>query len=228
MSGPQAELRWNTVLFDLDGTLIDTSAGIRNALAAALDEMSAEARGSRDADLSLPLDAMIRSVRPTASRAEQLLLIEAFRRHYDSGAWVMAELYVGAVECLRLLKASGVRSYVVTNKRQGAALRLLNHFQLSPHVRGIVGQADFGNPVPKAELAGQLLQSERIDPSTAVVVGDSDHDEAMAVACALPFIALIGGAGPLSHTLIARERVEVETLGDVARLVLGEDHGRKP
>lgn len=228
MSGLHAGFRWHTVLFDLDGTLIDTSAGIREALADALDEMSAGPEGSEDADLSLPLGAMIRSVRPAASPAEESLLIDAFRRHYDSGAWMMAELCAGALECIRLLDTSGVRCYVVTNKRQGAAVRILNHFDLSPHLKGVVGQADFGDPVPKAKLAGQLLQSEGIDPATAVVVGDSDHDEVMAVAWGLPFIALIGGAGPLSPTPIAPERVEVDSLADVASLVLGEDHGRKP
>ena len=225
--GVRAQKRWNAVLFDLDGTLIDTRPGMRAALAAALLEVTGDAAGAEQADLSQPLDAMVQSARPSATPADTRSLSAAFRRHYDSGDWKRAELYPGAEDCLSRLDAAGVRSYVVTNKRRVAAVRLLEHFDLATHLKGIVGQPDQGMPRPKAELARQCLMREGLDPATTVVVGDSDHDEAMAASWAMPFVALASGAGPLSHASVARERVELDMLSDVATFVLEGTRGRK-
>lgn len=223
----QTEPRWNAVLFDLDGTLIDTRPGMRAALGAAVAEITGDPGGTALADLSLPLEAMIRSAQPAASPDELRLMSRAFRQHYDSGHWRTAELYPGAEACLRDLDASGVRVFVVTNKRRVAAARLLEHFNLAPYVDGIVGQSGAGAPLPKAELAGQCLVNEGLDPTTTVVVGDSDQDEAMAASWAMLFIALTSGAGPLSYAAVAQERVELDTLTDVATLVLHGTLGRK-
>ncbi len=95
-------------------------------------------------------------------------------------------------------------------------------------LRGVVGQADAGAPVPKAELAGRCLVDEGLDPARAVVVGDSDHDEAMAASWSMPFIALASGAGPLSHASAAGNRVELDTLSEIAAFVLQGPVGREP
>ena len=218
--GVRAQMRWNAVLFDLDGTLIDTRPGMRAALAAALLEVTGDAAGAGQADLSQPLEAMILSARPSATPAVRRSLAAAFRRRYDSVHWKTAELYSGAEDCLRSLDAAGVRTYVVTNKRRVAAVRLLEHFDLATHLKGIFGQPENGAPHPKAELARQCLMREGLDPATTVVVGDSDHDEAMASSWAMPFVALASGAGPLSHTSVAQQRVELDTLSDVTTFVL--------
>ena len=222
----QGGLRWNAVFFDLDGTLIDTRPGMLAALTAALAEVTGDPIDAELADLSLPLEAMIRSARPAAPPRLVKSLSLAFRRQYDSGYWKTASLYPGAEACLRDLDDHGLRTFVVTNKRRTAAARLLEHFNLSPYLDGVVGQEEGGPPLPKAALARRCLVSEALDPASTVVVGDSDQDEAMAASWAMPFIALVSGAGPLSHASVASERVELETLTDVATCLLHGTFGR--
>ena len=217
--------RWRAALFDLDGTLIDTRPGMRAALAAAFVEVTGTDPGCDRADLSLPLDEMILSARPDAPAPLRPLLSAAFRRHYDSGCWKVAHLYQGAEECLRDLRAGGVRTFVVTNKRTSAAGRLLEHFCIARYLNGVVGQLETGRPRPKSELARRCMEIAGLDPATTVVVGDSNHDATMAASWNMEFIAITSGAGPLGPAQADARRVEVRHLSDAAALMLLRPQG---
>ncbi len=218
--GSHARPLWRSALFDLDGTLLDTRPGMRAALRAAFADLTGSDRGVDQANLSLPLEDMIRSADPEATPALLQELSAAFRGHYDAASWKMARLYPGAEACLRDLVAAGVRAFVVTNKRSSAAERLLDHFQLAPYLEGVVGQPETGGPLPKAELAGRCIASAGLDPATTVVVGDSDNDAAMAASWNMAFIAIASGAGPLNPAMADTVRFEVDSLADAAAFLL--------
>jgi phosphoglycolate phosphatase len=223
-----ASSRVGAALIDLDGTLVDTRPGVRAGIEAAFGEVMGARPDVEHADLSLALDEMIGTVDPAASVPQRELLSAVFRRQYDSGHWKAALLYPGAAQCLKALRAGGVRTFVVTNKRTTAAERLLVHFDLAKHLEAVVGQEDGGAPVAKSELIKRCLADAELDPATTMVVGDSDQDAAAAASCNLPFVAVTSGAGPLGHASAGDGRVDVRSLADVAAIVLrrlgGEDH----
>ena len=168
--GGRPEPLWTAALFDLDGTLIDTRPGMLTALEAALSEVTGDNAGAGLANLSLPLEAMVGSAAPAATAEECQLLISAFRRHYDAGHWKAAHVYPGAKTCLSELRAAGLRTFVVTNKRTTAAERLLVRFRLAGYFERVLGQPEFGTPTPKSDLAGQCLADAGLDPDMTVVV----------------------------------------------------------
>jgi phosphoglycolate phosphatase len=215
------------VLFDLDGTLIDTRPGVAAAIAAAFAEVTGRDPAVARADLSLPLDDMIRGLAPEASPSQRKLLSDVFRRHYDATDWEMADLYPGAEASLRALRAAGVRAFVVTNKRTSAAARLLERFGLARYLEAIVGQPDTGDPLRKSQLIERCLASAGLDPSSAVVVGDSDQDAAAAQSSGIAFVAVTSGAGPLGHAMSGENRVEVLSLADASALVLRQVRGEE-
>ena len=217
--------RWRAALFDLDGTLVDTRPGMRAALEAALVEVTGEATSVGRADFSLPLEDMIRSVDPATPAPARRELAAAFRRHYDAGCWAAATLCAGAGGCVRDLDTAGVRLFVVTNKRTSAALRLLERFDLARAMERVVGQPETGTPRPKSELAGRCLAESGLDPAETLVVGDSDHDAAMAATWGMMFVAVTSGAGPLSPASAEAERVDVDSLADAAAFLLLHSQG---
>src|SRR4051794_10201496 len=119
------------VLFDLDGTLIDSLPGIeasaRAAVAAVLPERSLL---SLRPYIGPPLPIMLRRV--LGDLAEDVLarLVTAFRNHYDAAGWRTSVLFDGAREVLEQVVEGGAACYVVTNKRRGPALTILEHFGL--------------------------------------------------------------------------------------------------
>jgi phosphoglycolate phosphatase len=224
--GARPGRRWDAALFDLDGTLLDTRPGMLAALEDALMEVTGEADGVPLANLSLPLEAMVGSAAPAATTEQRLLVAAAFRRHYDAGHWAKASVYPGAEACLRDLRAAGLRAFVVTNKRTTAAERLLERFGLDGYFERVIGQTESGLPAAKAELAGRCLTDAGLDPQTTVVVGDSDHDAAMATSWGMTFLALTSGAGPLSPASSEHDRIDVDNLTGASALVLDDTLGR--
>ncbi len=218
--GSQRSARWSAALFDLDGTLVDTRPGVSAAITAAFTEVTGADVPAGQADLSLPLDEMIVSASPAASCELREQLSTAFRRAYDSNFWSSVRLYPGAEACLRDLQQAGVRVFVVTNKRDIAARRLLEHVRLARYLEGIVGQPDTGSPLPKAELAERCIADAGLDPCRTVVVGDSTIDAAMATSWSMPFIAVTSGAGPLVPRRTDELRLEAATLADAAATIL--------
>jgi phosphoglycolate phosphatase-like HAD superfamily hydrolase len=216
------------VIFDLDGTLINTQSGIAAALAASLAETLGHPADLDRADFSLPLNEMIRGAVPSVPGRRRRQVAEAFRRHYDSAYWNVAEAYPGAETCLRHLSAAGVRTFVVTNKRTQVAKRLLEHFGLAAFLEDIVGQADRGPLVSKAELAKRCLTGAGLDPTRTVVVGDSEQDAAMADAWHLACILITFHLADLNQPSTDEARLKIESLTEVMEIVLpgvgGEDH----
>jgi phosphoglycolate phosphatase len=216
----QRSQRLAAALVDLDGTLLDTRPGVLAALGAAFSDVTGSEDAAARCDLSLSVDAMIQSSDPSLPPSSQRALSDAFRRHYDGHHWMTANLYAGAEECLRDLRAGGLRSFVVTNKRTAVATKVLRYFGLAQYLDGIVGQDETGLPVPKAELTRRALALGALHPATTVVIGDSDQDAAAAAFWGLRFIAIRSGAGPLGHAQDGEDRVEVGNLADVAAFVL--------
>ncbi|SDE95735.1 phosphoglycolate phosphatase [Rhodospira trueperi] len=196
------------VVFDLDGTLIDSVPDLALALNAMLDEEGLPhvrpeqvpafvGQGAR----VLVTKAMAAVGRPipegAAGAATLERLHDRFVALYEAEPVRGTRPYDGAVAVLDALRAQGVTLGVCTNKPQGPTLGVLEALGLSGHFSAVVG----GGVIPerKPDPAPLLLTLERmgVAPDRAVMVGDTPYDVGAARAAGVPVILVDYGYSPV-------------------------------
>jgi len=187
------------VVFDLDGTLVDTAPD----LAGALNRLLAEERRE-----PLPLDAVKLLIGDGAGRLVQRAffgdrpalpdkMAELTRRyllHYARHEADLSQPYPGVAECLAGLIDAGHVLGVCTNKPQAPALKLLEHFGLGDFFTAVVGGDQMhGVRKPDPRHLEAVLDALGVGSSDAVFVGDNENDARVAHAVGLPLVIVSFG-----------------------------------
>ena len=218
------------VLFDLDGTLLDTAADIAEALNRALAERGwppiapSEVRRmiGRGSPLLIERAAAFQS--RALDEAAKAALLERFFHHYgyleESGEF-KAEPYAGAAECLRALHEAGLRIAVVTNKYERFATGLLKALSLRDWVDCVVGGDSC--PLRKPDPAPVLFACKQLGvaPAHALMVGDSINDVQAAHAAGIPVICVPYGYNEGQDPRQLPCDAFVESLADLPGLLAG-------
>jgi len=193
------------VIFDLDGTLVDSRPGIVAGLRHALRHLGHELPADAVLDWAIgpPLaEVMARLLVPFGdARAGEAVL--HYRRWYAAVGLFDARPYPGIVELLEGLTRVGKSLFVGTSKRTAFARTVLEHFGLARHFRAIQGSEEHGGLDRKANLLGHLLRGEGLDPAATFVVGDREHDVVAAHANGLRIVAVTYGYGSREELLQA-------------------------
>lgn len=180
------------VLFDLDGTLIDTVELIRVSFRHATEKVLGEAIPDEItmANVGQPLRQQFMDMAP--DHVEKLLdVYRAFNRaHHDE----LARAYPGTVETVRKLANAGVRMGVVTSKGAPTAMHGLDHFGLTEFFEVVVTADDVPihkpDPYPLRAAAKKML----VPLEYCVYVGDSPHDMQAAISGSAISVAALWGA----------------------------------
>ena len=187
-------MKHNTVLFDLDGTITDSGAGVMHGMEIALAHFGLPIpdRQALRVIIGPPLrDSFIRfGIKPEDT--EEALTI--YRKFYVADGWLENFVYPGLEMVLKSLKENGCRVYVATSKPEHMAVHILEHFGLAQYFDLICGATMDSTRDSKSDVIRYLLDQIEPDPSM-VMVGDTHYDVEGAAAFQIPTIGVDWGYG---------------------------------
>jgi len=189
-------LRFDLILFDLDGTLVDSLPDIAGALNHALGAAGLQ---------SLPLDVVRGLVGEGVGRlVEKALAVQGAQRDaaalarevvaiYSEKPCVATKVYEGVEETVAELHARGAKLGVITNKVGSVARALLAELHMKDSFDAVVGEGDGHARKPSAEAALALMARFGVKPQRTLMVGDGLPDLAMGRAAGCKVAAVTWG-----------------------------------
>lgn len=181
-----------TILFDLDGTLIDHFAAIHRS----------HSHTMRQLGLPAPTLAQVRSavggglehaIAQLIGPARVAEALPIYRAYWDATMLDDVILLPGALELLQSLHARGTKLAVFTNKLGSSSRLICAHLGLAPFLQGNFGARDTAWLKPQPEFAAHVLALLAANPATTLLVGDSPFDIAAAHNAGLPCWAVTTG-----------------------------------
>lgn len=219
---------YNTILFDLDGTLTDSEPGIINSIEHALKKYDIEMKNKADLRkfLGPPLKESFKQFCGfSEEKAEQA--VEFYREYFREKGIFENNVYQGVVELLEALKAQNKRLIVATSKPEPFTYRILEHFDLMKYFDFVAGSNMDNTRCKKDEVIAYALNSCGItDLQSVVMIGDREHDIIGANKVGIASIGVLYGYGDLQEletadaTYIAKDTHEIYEI--VTTNIIGE------
>ena len=187
-------MNYDLVIFDWDGTLMDSTRVIASSLRSACADVGIAVPSERDAlyVIGLNLHDSFNHVAPTLDEEGRKFLSERYRHHFLAREQEMP-LYDGVVEMLADLHGKGVRMAVATGKARRGLDRVLDATGLRRWFEA-TRCADEGFAKPHPGMLLMLMDITGVEPRRAVMVGDTTHDLELAANAGVDAVAVTYGA----------------------------------
>jgi phosphoglycolate phosphatase len=202
-----------TIVFDLDGTLIDTAPDLVDTLNVVFareglppvpyDTARNLIGGGARAMIARGIEAEGRVLTP--AKLEQLFA--DFIAYYAEHVADRSQPFPGLVDALDMLASRGHRFAVCTNKLERLSLLLLNQLKLADRFAAICGQDTFGMQKPDPEVLRRTIAAAGGIPQQAIMIGDSLTDIRTARAAGIPVIAVDFGYSEKPVSEFAPDRI---------------------
>jgi phosphoglycolate phosphatase len=202
-----------TIVFDLDGTLVDTAPDLISTLNLILAREGLTPVAYDDARRLIGggargmIERAVTEEGRDCSKAELDRMFGAFVEHYAAHIADRSRPFPHVEAALVQLADAGHRLAVCTNKLEWLSVRLLDTLDLSRHFAAICGQDTFGVMKPNPEILRRTILRVGGDPAAAIMVGDSGTDVRTSRAATVPVIAVDFGYSEVPIATLQPDRI---------------------
>lgn len=213
---------YDVILFDMDGTLTDSSPGIMNSIVYALKKynISVENTDELRKFLGPPLHESFRDFYGF-DEEKSMQAVMFYREYFSTKGLLENAVYDGIPELLKTLKNSGKRLIVATSKPQDFTDRIMDNFDLTKYFEFVAGSNMDGTRSKKAEVIEYALHSCKIaDKSKVVMIGDRMHDILGAKAVGVDSIGVEYGYGDYDELSAAGATYIVKTVEELEDILI--------
>jgi len=212
-------MKFDYILFDLDGTLTDPYLGITNAVLHALHHYGMDAeRESLKSFIGPPLH---RSFMEYCGFSEEKAFeaVEVYREHFSVVGLYENEMYEGIDLMLSKLKAAGSKLLIATSKPEVFAVKILEHFDIARYFDAIGGSTLDGSRVNKDDVVAYVLQKAKVS-GRGIMVGDREFDVFGGKALGLKTAGVLYGYGDLEELTKAGADFIAKDVAELTEILL--------
>lgn len=211
--------KYDSILFDLDGTLTESGIGITRCAAYALEQMHLEIPEDLNVFIGPPLRQTFLQFGVKEENVDEAIRI--FRSRYTTIGKFENQPYEGVKEMLKQLKEDGYHLYVATSKPEPVAKEILEHFDLAKYFEEIAGASLDASRESKKDVIAYLLQ--KIDCKRCIMVGDTEFDVIGAKENGIDCIGVKYGYGTVKSMLKSGVRAIIDQPIDLVEVLKNED-----
>lgn len=190
--------KFKNYIFDLDGTLVNSSDEVLNCFSKAFEIAEYQIDKTRLTSnvIGPPLKEIIKLIAPELEDEEIIqTVIKAFRQTYDFDENDISVMYAGMYEYLQALKASGARLFMATFKPMIPTQRLVKKFGLEPLFEDIYTIDKFGGKITKDEMISHIISTYNLQKDETVMIGDAASDMTAAKKAGVFGLGVLWGYG---------------------------------
>ena len=165
------------VVFDLDGTLVDSAYDIAVAYCMALSKFGFEPPPPESLQIGPPAEKMVRDL--VGSDVDEIMIADIvceFRRYYGMSDYPATNLFPGAEELLKRLQSKGIRLFIATYKRCDLARRVLEIKGIAEFFDDIMSCERDGERLTKHQMLAYIMETIQKPPAEIFFFGDSITD----------------------------------------------------
>lgn len=214
-------MKVDNLIFDLDGTLIDSFPGIQYAIKEAL-KITLPGRPIPNLRplIGPPIREIFKKVLEDAAPDLINELERQFRFVYDNIGWRKSIAYEGLSETLDQLTKLEVTNFIVTNKPILSTSKILFRLGINQYFREFISP-DVREPIfnSKVAMIAYLLKKYSLDKKTTVYVGDSEDDCLAAKKCHVKFVAIAYGYGNVLARKQSKKNILVSKFPEILNLI---------
>lgn len=215
-------MRYDAVIYDLDGTLLNTLDDLAGAVNHAMSALGFPTHSAQEVRgmVGDGMEMLIRRALPRSGQDAAAEALALFRAHYAAHAQDATRPYEGVLPLLDQLGQAGVRQAIVSNKGD-PFVKELNLRYFGRRISVALGERAGVRRKPAPDMLLQVMQEWGSDPARTLYVGDSGTDIQTARAAGVPCASVTWGFRTREELIASGATLLVDTPRELARQVLG-------